>query len=395
MAKNKIETQDAIRLQNIFDNVQVGLLVVGKSGKIDSLNHKALSFFADRRENLVGRNLEAFLMETSQQLFRHYLQAFHSGAKAHDKPGCTVVLQNREGTTVSAELSFTASETAENDFFIAEFRNFSKPGAMEQILGKQKAQTTELKSQLQQEQELSEMKSRFLSIASHEFRTPLARILSSINLIERYMAATQDRRFTHRQKIETHLKNVKKSVQNLTDILDKFLSLGKVQSDDFQCNYEAFDVQEFFAKETKALQVLCKAGQKIELSHTGSQTQVRLDKILLRNILNNLISNAIKYSPENQDISVFVETSEKDLKMSVADRGIGIPAEEQKNLFRRFFRAKNASRYKGTGIGLSIAKRYVEKMNGSIDFESHSGKGTTFFVHFPRQAQGCAQKKQT
>lgn len=237
--------------------------------------------------------------------------------------------------------------------------------------------TLELTASLEREQIMNEMKSRFVSIASHEFRTPLSTILSSVSLISSY---SQDDQIEKREK---HIERIKSSVKNLTGLLNDFLSLEKLEQGKVEILKETFDLNEFTIDTREEVNNLLKKGQQINFNYTGGK-DIFLDKKILKNILLNLMSNAIKYSDENKEIDLSIEVCDHFISISVRDRGIGIPEAEQKNVFDQFFRAKNAETIQGTGLGLNIVKRYVELLNGTISFISIPGDGTTFTVTFPQ-----------
>ena len=234
-----------------------------------------------------------------------------------------------------------------------------------------------LREALQREKELSELKSRFVSMASHEFRTPLSTILSSADLIEAYIDSVQQ------NKREKHTKRIKSAVANLTGILNDFLSLSKLEEGKIAASPVLFSLQEFCHELTEEVQGLLKSGQQIQHVIPTELLQLYLDKKLLKNILLNLISNAIKYSDVNQLITCEIRQDGQELYIRITDQGIGIPEEEQQHLFTRFFRAHNVENIQGTGLGLNIVKRYVDLMHGTIQFESKLGQGSTFIVNLP------------
>ena len=169
----------------------------------------------------------------------------------------------------------------------------------------------------------------------------------------------------------------------MRNILDDFLSLSKLEEGKVQVRTETIDLIEFYAELIEDLQGQVKDGQLLIHNHKGPESITQLDPQLLQNINLNLISNAIKYSGEGKQIQINSFIDENEVKIEVVDQGMGIPKEEQKHMFTRFFRAKNATNIQGTGLGLTIVQRYVELMNGSISFESIPEKGTTFTVSFP------------
>jgi len=235
----------------------------------------------------------------------------------------------------------------------------------------------ELRDLYEREKELNNLKSRFVAMASHEFRTPLSAILSSADLIEAY---------TEKEQLEKRLKHtgrIKSAVSNLTSILNDFLSLSKLEEGKVQCEPVRCVLPPFFQEILDELQGLLKPGQWIVHTPLPPDTTVFVDKKMLKNILYNLLSNAIKYSPAGKQIDFSVRVQAGKLHLLVKDYGIGIPEEEQQHLFSRFFRAHNVENIQGTGLGLNIVKRYLELMQGNVTFESKLGEGTTFLVEVP------------
>ena len=243
----------------------------------------------------------------------------------------------------------------------------------------QKRTETEMLNALKKERELGELKSRFVSMASHEFRTPLSTILSSANLIARQNEPGKE---------EQRLKNVERirsSVKNLVGILDEFLSLGRLEEGKVSVKPEAFDLVAFMEAIVQELQHAQKPGQQVRIATSQTSIPVTLDKQFIRNIFLNLLSNALKYSPEGKPVDITLEALEKQVRIQIADQGVGIPQDEHKHLFDLFFRARNATNIQGTGLGLPIVKKYIDLMQGDIAVESQVEQGTTFTVTLPRE----------
>lgn len=229
---------------------------------------------------------------------------------------------------------------------------------------------------LEQQKDINELKTRFVSMASHEFRTPLSGILSSINLIEKYDELNEP------AKRLKHYDRIKESVRHLTSILNDFLSLEKVEAGKIANRPKRVDVDQLMLKIIDQQQELCRHDQVIKYSFEG-QAAFNIDPELLRHIAENLLSNALKYTPNGGQIEVQLRADHTELSLSVADTGIGIPEKDQPKLFDRFFRATNATNLEGTGLGLSIVKKYLDLIDGEISFESEVMRGTTFFVTIP------------
>ena len=238
-----------------------------------------------------------------------------------------------------------------------------------------------MKQALDTEIELNKLKSNFVTLASHEFRTPLTAVLSSASLIERYADAV------NQEKITKHVSRIKAAVNLLTSILNEFLSLSKIEEGRVEPKVERVNLPETVEAVCQNVRMFSKAGQKITYKHAGEE-HICSDAVLLGNILNNLLSNAIKYSSENSEILVS-STVNSAVHVSVKDFGIGISKQDQAHLFERFFRASNAGDIPGTGLGLHIMKHYVDLLNGAIDVKSEPGMGTEFNITFQRSKPRC------
>jgi len=248
---------------------------------------------------------------------------------------------------------------------------------VEQNITRKKKSEEDMQRALEKEKQLNELKSRFVSMASHEFRTPLSTILSSSTLVEKYLDKGDLDPAAIKENASRHLKRIKSSVGNLTSILNDFLSLDKLEQGKVEIKPVHFDLVKFADELIEEIQATLKKGQKILYTHSG-KTDVYLDKQMLKNILYNFISNAGKYSPEDSVIEFSSNLDKNGLTISVTDYGIGIPDQDQMHLFERFFRAKNVTNIQGTGLGLNIVKRYSNLLNGEVSFSSKEGKGTTF-----------------
>lgn len=234
----------------------------------------------------------------------------------------------------------------------------------------------ELSEALDKERQLNEIKSRFVSMASHEFRTPLSAVLSSASLIGKYVTTEQQ---PNRDK---HINRIKDSVKHLNDLLEDFLSLGKLDEGKIGAQFGLFKLSEAIHDTIDEVRGLVKPGQEIRYEYKGEEI-VYSDRKLLKNILINLISNALKFSDEGATIDVTSNVEEETAVISVADKGIGISAEDQQHLFSSFFRGKNALNIQGTGLGLHIVKRYTDLIGGSINLQSTLGEGTTITITIP------------
>jgi len=249
---------------------------------------------------------------------------------------------------------------------------------VEKNITAQKEIKDRLEENLETEKALNEMKSRFVSMASHEFRTPLTTINSSASLISKYHEKGQY------EQTNKHVHRIKGAVANLTNILNDFLSLEKLESGKIQKQESAINIVEMLTELSDEMGGLIKKGQQIKVSCTDT-SEIYSDKNLLKNILLNLVSNALKYSPEDSLVGINCSVSNKMVQISVKDNGIGIPEKDKEQMFERFFRAGNALNIEGTGLGLNIVTKYIELLNGTIHFESEEGKGSTFTISLPNE----------
>lgn len=235
------------------------------------------------------------------------------------------------------------------------------------------------KKAFQKEKELSILKTKFLSLASHEFKTPLSGVLSSAILIEKYNQNNPN------QRINDHALTIKKLVKQLNTVLDDFLFLDKTENQKISYNYSKFLFSNFLNKIVHNTKPILKKGQIITYTANNEDVKVFLDKKIIEIIFRNILYNAIKYSSVKSKIEVKFHTNSY-IKVTIIDEGIGIPKQDQKHVFERFFRAKNAIHFQGTGIGLNIVKHHIEKFGGTIQFKSKENVGTTFTIKLPLKA---------
>lgn len=369
IAKNELLSN--INIEAIFNKLPIAVFICNKRHQIIAVNKVFCDLFTANEKEIVGKHIKHFIRNRDKE---------KSSSKNTDKQVISLINKhdlNYEATILPVDTGIENDKMFLGIIANADNRDQWPIDEKESHDDKQ-----------EKENELSDMKSRFLSIASHEFRTPLAGILSSLNLINRYLEADKEfwERFKTREKVEKHLDKINESVKNLTTILQKFLALGNIEKGEIPVKPTRFNLKKTIALQTTQFQQICKPNQKIIYVNRNRKATVFLDKHLLKNIMNNLLSNAIKFSPENSEIQVFTEIDKDKTTITVKDFGIGIPNSERSKIFRRFYRARNTLTYEeGTGLGLNIVKKYVELMKGSIDVKSEINKGTTFKITFPIQ----------
>ena len=358
------------RFEALFNSASMAIIVVDSKGVINMANPFANSLFAYTEEPMVGQMLEQLIPQ------RHH--AKHVGHRDGyiDKPnarsmgvGMTLSAMKKDGTEFPVEISLGHFKTGDEQYAIAFIADITKRKINEEKIIAQQLE-------MEKEKEVNDLKSRFVSMASHEFRTPLSTVLSSVSLLSKY-TTTEDQ-----SKRDKHIDRIKSSVKTLTDILNEFLSLGRIEEGKVDMNPEVFDLVEFMQGMSNEMSVLLKPGQNFIFNHKGN-TQTYTDNNLLKHIMINLISNAIKFSPENANIIIDTEVTDSHTKISISDKGIGIPASDQVHLFERFFRATNVTNIQGTGLGLHIVGRYVELLNGTIHCHSEFENGSSFIINLP------------
>lgn len=386
------------RFEALFNYASIGILVTNQQGQIVLINDFALQQFGYERAELVGAYVEQLMPKRFQQ--RHVEHRNHYNQHPQSRPmgiGLDLFAVRKDGTEFPVELSLSQYKHEDGAFVIAYINNITERKKAEEKIEKlnnelelkiseRTQQLTTALEQLEQsrqevmaalnkEKELSELKSRFVSMASHEFRTPLSTILSSAFLVNQYTTeAEQPKRSKHIQRIIS-------SVTLLTEVLNDFLSVGKIEEGGVQVRNSTFDITLHINGTIQELQGIVQEGQQIVYDHQGPAS-VHLDPSLLKHILLNLLGNAIKFSGKHTVIRVSTEHTGNDVILKVKDSGIGISQEDQQHLFERFFRGANVSNIQGTGLGLHIVSRYAELMNGNITCESELNVGTTFIVTF-------------
>lgn len=400
--------------QEIFRSMTEGIVVINENGKILVVNRIAEEMFGYASGELIGKNLEILLPHRYREgHFKHITSFNRNPSPRRMGLGRDLTALTKNGSEFPVEISLSSSNT--NGRFIAiafisdiswrkkteealkqseeqlivyaselekkvqartEDLNASIKELEREVIDRKRAEE-EARKALEKERELNELKSKFVSIASHEFRTPLSTILSSVSLIEQYKAKGDF------EKIDKHTQRVKSSVNHLTSILNDFLSLGKLEEGKVEVALEKIKPEELLGDIREEMKASLKRGQKIEIDCLCDQLSFRSDARILRNILFNLISNASKYSDEGKVIHLSCKYEGGFLDIGIRDEGIGIPEEDQKYLFERFFRASNVTAIQGTGLGLNIVKRYTDLLGGKIYFSSEYEKGSTFIISIP------------
>lgn len=234
---------------------------------------------------------------------------------------------------------------------------------------------------LKKERELNELKTKFLSLVSHEFKTPLSGILTSSMLLSKYKLTEQQ------EKREKHLSIIKNKVHYLNNILNDFLSVEKLEKGEIKYNLTNIHIGKILQEAIGGASLLMKKGQEIVCNSDIEDITIYQDGKILELTFLNVLSNAVKYSPEDTRVTISVRQNDSETTVQVEDQGYGIPEKDQKNIFQRYFRAENVLLNEGTGIGLNIVKSHLENLGGTITFTSKENVGSTFIVTIPNKAE--------
>ncbi len=401
---------DNRRFRAVFDNATVGILVTDRRGRIVAANGLAERIFGYDSGELTGQAVEVLVPKEVMAGHELLRESFYTNpavrAMGH---GRDLHARRKDGTVFPAEISLSYFYEAEELFAVGfivdvtylknteqelidqknrverlnaelEEKVVQRTHALTLTLGELERSKNELAKALSAERELGELKSRFVAMASHEFRTPLSAVLTSASLIEKYLAGGPE----NLDKTLRHIQRIKASVNQLNDILEEFLSVGRLEEGKITVKPTAFEWVALVDEVTADLHELRKPNQAI-VHERGPSATVFLDKSLVRKIFVNLLSNAIKYSNPGTTIHLESTCAGGEARLTVADEGIGISEDDQRHLFERFFRARNAANHEGTGLGLHIVARYLDLLGGTISLKSQLHVGTSVTIRLPHE----------
>lgn len=404
---------DEAHIKSLFENATEGIILTDDKGEIISVNPAIERIFQYQAGELIGKKIEVMIPERFVSNHKTLRSSFY------DRPsnrtmgvGRDLFGRRKDGIDIPLEVSLSHYKKGDRLFVIAFVIDITRRKEIENNVIEQKKQLErvtdqirrlnaqleakvhertqilqealnqleksqkDLKESLDKERELNEIKSRFVSMASHEFRTPLSSVLSSASLLARYTGGDEQ------EKRDKHIRRIKESVKHLNDLLEDFLSLGKLEEGKILTHNSEIPLREFMEDVLDEIKAILKEGQEVRVTCNGV-TSFCTDKKLLRNILINLLNNAVKFSAEGKPIDLICHTSDSLLEVTVKDQGIGISEEDQHHLFGSFFRARNAANIQGTGLGLHIVKRYLDLMGGTVSLASQLDAGTTISIRIP------------
>lgn len=408
-------------LKSVVETAVDGILVIDTSGTMLMVNPAVITLFGYTSDELLGNNISMLMPNPHRENHDGYLHNYlTTGVKKIIGIGREVEGLRKDGSLFPLRLAVSEIILDDKRYFTGIVQNITEIHKVQQeiiklnyeleqmviertielqdtvnllletnqqlnqSIEKHKAYESalvatrdELRKSLDKEKELNSLKSRFVSMASHEFKTPLSSILSSAALITKYTTTEQDLDRTR------HVDRIKASVNHLNNILTDFLSITRLEEGQFAPVISTFSFKALLQELQTETEGLLKKGQQFIFENEVNGLELKTDKNILRNILYNLISNAVKYSDEGKTITCRITSEGDKIRISIHDEGMGIPPEDQKHIGSRFFRASNAVNVPGTGLGLNIVMTYLNSLQGELSFESKHGEGATFIITLP------------
>lgn len=392
----------------LFEAVSEGVVVVNENQTIVATNSAAEEMFGYLKNEIINQHLNILIPSKHHHAHGDYFNSFFDSKASKRQMGKNRLLfgVKKNGDNFPVEVGLNPFKVQEKTYIMSIIIDITERKKSEdkiielntQLENKVSTRTNELhktvanlkseidkrvkaelelRNALKKEKELNELKTKFLSLVSHEFKTPLSGILNSAVLIGRYTnTETQDKR-------EKHLQTIKNKVQYLDGILNDFLSVERLDSGKVKYKFSNFKLSKVVNEVVYNANMMLKMGQHINYPKNIDDISIYNDEKILDLVLGNLLNNAIKYSPENTVIDFNITANSDGFIFEIKDSGIGIPFKDQKHIFERYFRAENALTNQGTGIGLNIIKGHLESLNGSVSFQSIENEGTTFIVKLP------------
>ena len=394
-----------------FGDVSVGIVILDAQQHIIETNESIVRMFGYKTKELHQLHLQVLFSDDYKIQLENQLKGFlNQGLQKQKERNLTIYGAHKSKSMFPVEVSLNIFKLCDKEYIMVSVTDISARKEQEVKLSNLNAEfeqkillrTKELNETISQlehenmlrvdaekdiniafrrERELNKLKTNFLSLVSHEFKTPLSGILTSIILLGKYNLAEQQ------EKRDKHIKIITDKVQYLNNILNDFLSLEKLETGNVNYNLSTFKLGKVMKEVVSNANILLKEGQTINYPDHIDEISLLQDEKIIELTLSNLIHNAIKYSSENSVIAIKVSQDLDITTLEIIDDGIGIPKIDQKNIFNRYFRAENALLTEGTGIGLNISKTHIENLGGSINFESEENKGTTFTISIPNTAK--------
>lgn len=360
----------------LFEAVSEGVIVVDHKQNIVATNSSANHMFGYSHKELIDAPLNTLIPAEYHQNHKKHFEDFMVHKNKRKMSAATNVSGIKKDNEIfPVELGLNPFQVNNNDYIMVILVDITERKTYTETLENTvKERTQQLRAALKKEKDLNELKTKFLSLVSHEFKTPLSGIQSSAILLNKYHLPE------HQKKREKHIRTIINEVQFLNNILDDFLSIEKLETGKVKYTFNSFPLSKVLNDAIYESNMILKEGQRIKYPENIEDITLFYDEKILKLSLSNIIVNAIKYSPEHSNIEIEIEHSDDYTDIVVRDYGIGIPKEDQENIFSRYFRASNATLIQGTGIGLNIAKGHIENLGGTISFESIENIGSNFTI---------------
>ena len=350
----------------IITSMKDVLLITTPAGRIERVNKSTTELFGQKKSVLLDRLVDDLIQDPSfnhQQIYNFLLSSADSVHKIE------VNFKTAQNKTIHIEFDCFIAPTEIKDFYNCVYIG-------RDVTARKEAEA-KIRKSLAREKELRQLKSGFISMASHEFRNPLSSILLCVQNLSGNNSLSQS-------ESEFYLKSIQGAALNMNSLLEDILVLSKAESGKQKLKPELINLRNFCCQIVQELTSIYE-DKKVNFNYLLSSDSVNFDRATLRHILNNLLSNALKYSPTGKPVDLTISKSNEPegITIEVRDRGIGIPKTSQKHLFESFYRASNVDSTPGTGLGLSIVKKAVELCQGSITINSQLNKGTNILVKLP------------
>jgi hypothetical protein len=369
---------------NIFnllsEGISEGIIVVNTKQEIVATNSSTEEMFGYNKDELIGKSLDYIIPKRYHHKHKgHFSNFMKKSEKRNMGRGRDLSGLRKNGEEFPVEAGLNPFALYGNRYVMAlvtditDRKNYTQN--LEQTV---QERTKQLTDALEKEKELNELKTRFLSLVSHEFKTPLSSILTSVTLLSKYKETEQQ------EKRDKHVETIKSKVRQLDTILNDFLSVERLELGKVNYVVEDFPLSRVINEVVYDANMLLKTGQQIRYPDNVDEVVITFDEKTLALALSNLLQNAIKYSSEDSTINILFTIEKEFLVLEVIDQGIGIPQEQQKYIFDRYFRAENALLSQGTGIGLNISKQHLANLDATLTFESQENIGSTFTIHIPK-----------
>lgn len=371
---------EIVIFDTLFEAVSEAVIIVDKSQKIKIANSSAEQMFGYNDGELIDESLENLIpKEHKKNHHTHFNSFLNSQEKRAMGKGRALHALNKSGLVFPVEVKLNPFELYGEKLTMALVVNITFQKNQELEIKKRIEAENNAKIALKKEQELNELKTKFLSLVSHQFKTPLTGISISSMLLAKYKL-TEDQ-----QKREKHISIINNKVHYLNKIINDFLSIEKLEKGEIKYNLTTFEIKDIVNNSINEVSSILKGGQRIVCNTNDEDILVYQDEKIIELTLANLLSNAIKYSRENGKITIDIEKNKENAIIKITDRGFGIPEKDQKHIFNRYFRAENVLLIEGTGIGLNIIKNHLTNLGGTITFKSKQNIGTTFVVTIPNK----------